>query len=358
MRTRLVFAALSLMVLIIVAGCSDRSNTMLPTQNVTGLTNAVTSLDIPDGATIESATLFLYAVEISNETVNIYRVTSDWEEETVTWNSFGGAYDPAVWASFAADHYAWTECDVTDLVAAWLAGDYENFGLLLKQDPIPRARFNSKDAAAQHPFLRVCYTVDDVTECEDVYPTDDATLYEYNPDYQAGLEGSLWVGRKVTDGPLKMALMKFDFTVQPPPPPEGCTHTIGKWKNWAGFGPQDNIVTPLLPIWLGEPDGDKSIPVTDAATAVAILEVKAYGGNSNGIAKLYAQLLGAKLSLASGSDGSPVADAIDEADAFLSDYDWHDWGMIKKTDDKTTVDDWKTLFDDYNNGLLGVPHCD
>ena len=50
---------------------------------------------VPAGSTLESATFYAYAVIASGETVNIHRATDAWEEMTVTWNSFGGAYDPA-----------------------------------------------------------------------------------------------------------------------------------------------------------------------------------------------------------------------------------------------------------------------
>ena len=91
------------------------------------------------------------------------------------------------------------------------------------------------------------------------------------------------------------------------PPLGGCTHTIGYWKNHAGFGPQADVVTALLPIWLGTAGGAKSINVVTAAKAVSLLKMEGSNGvkaASNGINKLYAQLLGAKLSGADGADSS------------------------------------------------------
>ena len=87
-------------------------------------------------------------------------------------------------------------------------------------------------------------------------------------------------------------------------PPSGCTRTIGYWKTHAGFGPQADVVSALLPLWLGTAAGAKSINVTTAAQAVSLLKIGA-GSNgvkdaSNGINKLYAQLLGAKLNGAAG----------------------------------------------------------
>lgn len=140
-------------------------------------------------------------------------------------------------------------------------------------------------------------------------------------------------------------------------PMEGCTRTIGYWKNHAGFGPQDDMVTPLLPQWLGDDDGDKSLAVTDAATAVDVLEQRTYGRPNNGITKLYAQLLAAKLNMASGADGADIADAVADADAFLADHDWNDWRDLDD-DARAMVQDWKDMFDGYNNGYVGPGHCD
>jgi hypothetical protein len=68
------------------------------------------------------------------------------------------------------------------------------------------------------------------------------------------------------------------------------TLTIGYWKTHAGFtGNNPDNVTKYLPIWLGKSTGTKSVQVTNASQAVSILQMN--GTASNGINKLYAQLL-------------------------------------------------------------------
>jgi hypothetical protein len=141
------------------------------------------------------------------------------------------------------------------------------------------------------------------------------------------------------------------------PPMEGCTRTIGYWKNWTGLGPQDDMMSALLPIWLGDAGGSKSIPVTTVEIAVDVLTMKTYGKNNNGITKLYAQLLAAKLNISNGASGMDVADIISDADAFLADNDWNDWGDLSDAD-KGMVMGWQGDLDDYNNGLIGPGHCD
>jgi hypothetical protein len=137
----------------------------------------------------------------------------------------------------------------------------------------------------------------------------------------------------------------------------GCTLSKGYWKNHAGFGPQADVVTDMLPIWLGDDGGDKSMAVTDAQIAVDILQQHTYGHPSNGITKLYAQLLAAKLNIANGAGMVDIADVISEADAFLAAHDWMDWGNLEMSQ-KHKVLGWKDMLDDYNNGYIGPGSCD
>ncbi|HEX6309650.1 MAG TPA: hypothetical protein VFZ69_15855 [Longimicrobiales bacterium] len=144
------------------------------------------------------------------------------------------------------------------------------------------------------------------------------------------------------------------YEVSGSPPQVGCTHTIGYWKTHAGFtGNNADVVTALLPIWLGDAGGTESIQVTTAAQAVAILD----GMGSNGIAKLQAQLLGAKLSIADGASDADVAAAITAADSFLASNGTGDWDGLSKAD-KQMVNAWAETFDSFNNGLTGPGHCE
>jgi hypothetical protein len=143
----------------------------------------------------------------------------------------------------------------------------------------------------------------------------------------------------------------------PPPPPESgdaCTRTIGYWKNHAGFGPQADVVTPLLPLWLGTAGGTRSIHVTTAALAVSLLDHS--GNSSNGINKLYAQLLAAKLNIANGASGSAVLQTITQADLFLAAHGAADWNALSSAQ-RQQVLAWMSTLDDYNNGRLGPGHC-
>ena len=342
---------------LIVAGCSNQSG---PTAPIDGSAFQLSSA-IPPGATLVSASLNLYVWQVSDQTVNAHRVTADWDEMTVTWNNFGGAYDAAVEASVLVDAGGYKTFDVTALVQAWLDGTYPNYGFLLEQGTTyPRSIFISREHADvnMHPVLEVCYTDGGQVVCESLSPIADAEFWEGAPDHNYGASQTLRTGWQLATDWEKQALIRFELPETPPP--SGCVSTIGFWKTHAGFGPQADAVTPLLPIWLGDAGGTHSLLVPDAQTAVDVLKMKTYGKNNNGITKLYAQLLGAKLNFASGAT-NVVGAWVTEADAFLAEHDHTYWDYLDDIDDQDTMDmilDWKDIFDDYNNGDLGVPHCD
>jgi hypothetical protein len=138
----------------------------------------------------------------------------------------------------------------------------------------------------------------------------------------------------------------------PPDHGGGCTRTIGYWKN------HPERITPLIQdgsVWLGTASGSKSIHVTTSSQAVDIVDKS--GDASNGINKLYAQLLGAKLNIESGAAGAPITNAIHDADAFLATHSAADWDNLTQSE-RQQVLAWKDALDDYNNGRAGVPHCD
>ena len=137
----------------------------------------------------------------------------------------------------------------------------------------------------------------------------------------------------------------------------GCTWGKGFWKNHTGFGPQPDLVTDLLPIWLGDEDDSLSLAVTTAQMAYDILQQHEYGHPSNGITRLYAHLLAAKLNIANGADDEDIADTVTDADAFLGDHDWESWDDLGQ-DDRQMVNGWKDMLEDYNSGEIGPGSCD
>jgi hypothetical protein len=73
--------------------------------------------------------------------------------------------------------------------------------------------------------------------------------------------------------------------------------------------------------------------------------------------KLYAHLLTAKLNIANGADDEDIADTIIDADDFLGEYNWENWGDLGP-DQRQMVSDWKGMLSDYNSGVIGPGSCD
>ena len=453
---------------LLVIGCGNNPS---PTDNQISYSLDSFSADkiaIPDGATLESATLYIRVDHPSDAAVDIKRITSDWDEMTVTWANFGGAFDATVLASFVADGSDWRSADVTSLVNSWLDGTYDNFGMILVQPEVgsPYTTYFSREAGIVEPYLEICYNTGTEVICEMTLPLADTYIGEHiqtennggatalMTGYVTGLEKQtlvkfelettevelaeigdlLWIDENkngiqdngeagypgatvelyscldelltttTTDangfyiftdlmpGDYYVKFIKpegYEFTGQNIGSDDaidsdvqatgiddcttleagesdmthdagiflremgGCTLTIGFWKNHAGFGPQDDVLSQFLPIWLGTDGGSKSLYVDNAAMAVDILKMKTYGKPSNGITKMYAQMLGAKLNMASGADYSAISTEIADADEFLADNDWTDWNKKMKF-----VINWMSTFDDYNNGDIGPGHCD
>lgn len=68
-------------------------------------------------------------------TVNIAKVTSAWEENTLSWN-----YQPSFEGTYLKEDMPppgvnkWTSWDITDLVQGWIDGTYPNYGLHVKNN--------------------------------------------------------------------------------------------------------------------------------------------------------------------------------------------------------------------------------
>ncbi len=131
---------------------------------------------IPANAIVTSAKLELYVTsDRSGVTVNVHRLTGDWQEGTGqdesgadwdhhddpnAWATPGGDFDPTISGSLVPDtENVWIETDVTSMVYDWVDGSHANDGLAL--DPIGASgdfKFGSRDKNGKEPRLDVTYT--------------------------------------------------------------------------------------------------------------------------------------------------------------------------------------------------------
>ncbi len=187
---------------------------------------------------------------------------------------------------------------------------------------------------------------------EFVAPLDYLFSPQYATDASYDSDADPQTGRSACFESFSMLAMRtIDAGLYTEAADSSCTYSKGYWKNHAGFGPQEDVASQHLPQSLG------SVDVTDAQTAVDYLSQNVYGHPSNGITKLYAQLLAAKLNIANGASSSDVDDVISDADSFLDSNDWTAWDSMGK-EEKKDVLGWKDMLNDYNNGIIGPGPCD
>lgn len=233
------------------------------TMSVVG--TAAAQAEIPEGATIDWATLSVYVVQIESgaRTVNVHRATAEWQENSVTWNNFGNSFAPEIVDSFVADALGWHSADVTDLVSDWIDGIYPNYGLVLEQDATEWRDFteyaSSESAAVEmRPILEIGYTTPSGSSSvtiqrlgaaqEDVA---DAYVWELEPNNNWGMSDILLTG--IVNGYWKNTLIQFDITTVCR---GGGGHTPGFWQNKNGqalIEPQD--VDTLNALCLRNDDG-------------------------------------------------------------------------------------------------------
>jgi len=126
---------------------------------------------LPAGAVITDARLKLYQDAMlilpGNFNGGLYKVTSNWEENEITWNNQPTSSSDSVALPTLYDTTGnWVTCHIEDFVKGWLDSSISNYGLLLKaideSSEDTGARFFSSDYVTditKHPILEIEYYV-------------------------------------------------------------------------------------------------------------------------------------------------------------------------------------------------------
>ena len=204
---------IGLLLLALFNGCQENQTPISP-DNQTILT--LDKWTLPAGASLTSATFHIHLGTANNQTVNIHRITSDWDEMVVTWANFGSAFDGTVRGSFAVGttNEVWLTADITSLAQDWLAGTYPNYGLLLDQDVVdyPRADYYSRENVANYPpYLTLVYTKGGVSQTVELITIADTHIYETFFDLNLGAYPSLATGWDFPNDKEMQTLIKFDL---------------------------------------------------------------------------------------------------------------------------------------------------
>lgn len=303
---------------------------------------------IPEGSEIDQAIFSVYVDWAKFQTVNLHRITADWGESSVTWNSFMGNFDMSVVGSFSTDTSGWHSVVVTPLVQAWVDGTDPNYGILMEQGLTPYTTYRSSEnvTVPPRPKLEIWYTtpVGDsgyiVIQRPDVAQDGvaDAYIWELNPTTNYNYD-TLYTGN-VRDFE-KYSLVRFHFTVIPSSPGTG---TPGYWKNHPEAWPVDVITIGGVPYTREE--------------AISIMKMKKVKGDKTH--DMFNQLVAAKLNVLIGNDPSCIADTISGADSWMATYGPVGSGVAAGGDESP----WRvgeplhSMLDQYNNGELCAPHRD
>ncbi|MDY7079502.1 MAG: DNRLRE domain-containing protein [Chloroflexota bacterium] len=118
---------------------------------------------VPADAVVDSATFGIYLRTCHGQIVRAHRITTPWEETTVTWNTFGNGFAGDTEGFLIGRGIGFHYIDLTELVQGWLDGTYENYGVLLEQNLNTYNSYKSSEycPACCRPKLEVCYHVPD-----------------------------------------------------------------------------------------------------------------------------------------------------------------------------------------------------
>jgi len=133
------------------AGIDTGIESGFPTNNYallfyTGIGNSATTTvrtyiefslsSIPADVRVTDADLKLYqynTIGSDNFTIGLYRVTSNWDESTITWNlQPTSSTDAEIAINITAGAVTWKSWDIDTLVQGWLDGTIANYGMMLK----------------------------------------------------------------------------------------------------------------------------------------------------------------------------------------------------------------------------------
>lgn len=355
-KLNLLFGIMVLAAIALIAGCDTATHSPMSSNDV----SANLSDPSENCPTVVSATLNLYLIFESNNPINIHYVTAPWNENTITWNSFGAAYTPTVMGTFVPEATGWKSTDVTALVQGWANGTVTNYGMLLKvgEEVYPAGVAFGSENGDLVPYLTICY--DDGT-CVDVQVKQDGYIWELYPNDTYGHLTWLYAGYDDATNLEKQSVLEFDIPACTPTPPGiggNCTMTVDEWLANSG------AIGGLLPISIGREGMRHSFMVTTTEDAISILSMQNHEEDDgddesfycNAIENLYAQLLAAKLNVAKGADKGHARWVMRRADRFVGRNDldeWDDLGWWQKG----RVLRLGRLLGKYNSGMIGPGAC-
>ena len=342
LKTLLIFPVVLL--LLLYAGCQNNPNPVEPIHS--SHQTQFTKLTIPIGATIDSAAFFINVTTAQNVEVTLHGITNSWDETTVTWNNFGGSFNPVSEGSFIPSSTGWYSVNVTALVNSWLDSLLANNGILLKEASPGQMQFFTSRESGMAPYLKIYWTFNGLPGSDSASAAADAFISAGEGDQNFGDSTALITGWQ--DSLETRSLVSF--VIEQTPVSIGCTHGFGYWKTHSKYGP-----APYDSGWalLGE---DSTFFLSDKSN-YQVMWTQPKHGNAYYI--LAHQYVATDLNILNGADPTAVQEAFNESTALFDLYTPQQIGDLQGGDTlRLQFISLSDILAQYNEGTIGPGSCD
>lgn len=328
-----------------IAGCYHSENPVGPVQSSSQSPSQINKITVPAGAVIDSAAFVVNVTTALNEMVTVHAVTEYWEENSVTWNSFAGAFNATSEGDFTPDNPGWYTVDVTSLVNSWLDSSMVNNGILLKEESPAGLQYFASREDSMGSYLKIFWTLNGMPGSDSTVAMADAFIYSGEADMNYGDSTDLIAGWP--DTTEYQSLVKFE--VEWEPPYMGCTRGYGYWKTHSGYGP-----APYDSVWamLGE---DSTFFLSEKSNYEVMWTPPKHGNAYYMLAHMY---ITTDLNILSGADPSDVQEAFDDATVLFETYTPEEIGDLHGNDPlRQQFISLKNMLGQYNDGTIGPGSC-
>lgn len=329
---------------LIIAGCQQSQN---PVEPISGsVINQSPKLTIPIGAIVDSAFLYVHVAEANNEAITVHGITAPWDENVVTWNTFGGSYNIGAEDSFTPDAPGWYSANITNLAASWVDSSFDQNGVLLKEESPAVMQMISGKGSGFEAYLKLFWTFGNTSGYDSVLAAKDTYISSGEPDANYGDSTSLYTGWM--DTVETQTLIGFQIE-QVPPPYGGCTKGFGYWKTHSAYGP-----APYDSVWamLGE---DSTFFLSQQTNYEVMWTSPKHG---NAYYMLAHAFIAVELNFLAGADPTAVQEAFDNAVTMFQTYTPDEIEALHGNDPvRQMFISLKNQLESYNGGEIGPGPC-
>ncbi len=326
------------------AGCQNNPNPVEPTHN--SHQTLFSKLTIPIGATIDSAIFFINVTTAQNVEVTLHAITNIWDENTVTWNNFGGSFNPASEGAFTPSVTGWHSVNVTTLVNSWLDSSLANNGILLKEASPGQLQFYTSRESGMAPYLKIFWIFNGTPGSDSASAAADAFISAGQGDQNFGDSTALITGW--VDSLETQSLVRFE--IEQTPVSIGCTHGFGYWKTHSKYGPAPHDSAWAL---LGE---DSTFFLSEQSNYHVLWTPPKHG---NAYYILAHQYIATDLNILNGADPIAVQEAFNESTALFNTYTPQQIGDLPGGDTlRHQFISLSGILAQYNEGTIGPGSCD